>query len=51
MPENSASPDEFIPHRAQVVVPMTARMTGRGGIEVEAKSATVSTLREGRMVS
>jgi ketosteroid isomerase-like protein len=29
---------------------MTARMTGRGGIEVQAKSATVLTLRDGRMV-
>ena len=29
---------------------MTSRMTGRGGIEVEAKSATVATVRDGRMV-
>jgi ketosteroid isomerase-like protein len=43
-------PDEFIPHGEHVVVPMTARITGRGGIEVEAKSATVATLRDGRMV-
>jgi ketosteroid isomerase-like protein len=43
-------PDEFIPHGEHVVVLMTSRMTGRGGIEVEAKSATVATLRDGRMV-
>jgi ketosteroid isomerase-like protein len=43
-------PDDLIPHGEHVVVPMTARMTGRGGIEVEAKSATVATLRDGRMV-
>jgi ketosteroid isomerase-like protein len=43
-------PHEFIPHGEHVVVPMTSRMTGRGGIEVEAKSATVATLRYGRMV-
>jgi ketosteroid isomerase-like protein len=43
-------PDEFIPHGEYVVVPMTAQMTGRGGIEVEAKFAMVATLRDGRMV-
>jgi ketosteroid isomerase-like protein len=43
-------PEEFIPHGEHVVVPMTARMTGRGGIEVEARSATVATLRDGRLV-
>jgi ketosteroid isomerase-like protein len=43
-------PHEFIPHGEHVVVPMTSRMTGRGGIEVEAKSATVATLRDGCMV-
>jgi ketosteroid isomerase-like protein len=43
-------PDEFIPHGEHVVVPMTARMTGRGGIKVEAKIAVVVTLRDGRVV-
>jgi ketosteroid isomerase-like protein len=43
-------PDEFIPHGEYVVVPITSRMTGRDGIELEAKSATVTTLRDGRMV-
>ena len=43
-------PDEFIPYGEHVVVPMTSRVTGRGGIEVEAKSATVATLSDGRMV-
>jgi ketosteroid isomerase-like protein len=42
--------DEFIPHGEHVVVPITGRMTGRGGIDVEAKSAMVATLRDGRMV-
>jgi ketosteroid isomerase-like protein len=43
-------PDEFIPHGEHVVVTITSRMTGRGGIELEAKSATVATLRGGRLV-
>jgi ketosteroid isomerase-like protein len=43
-------PDEFIPHGEYVVVPGPTRMTGRGGIEVEAKGAWVATLRDGRVV-
>jgi ketosteroid isomerase-like protein len=43
-------PDEFLFHGEYVVVPITSRMTGRGGIEVEATTATVATLRDGRMV-
>jgi ketosteroid isomerase-like protein len=43
-------PDEFISHGEQVVVPMTSHMTGRGGIELESKSATVVALREGLMM-
>jgi ketosteroid isomerase-like protein len=43
-------PGEFIPHGEHVVVPITGRMTGRGGIEVESKTATVATFRGGRMV-
>jgi ketosteroid isomerase-like protein len=43
-------PDDFIAHSAYVVVPITSRMTGRGGIELEAKSAMVATLRDGRLV-
>jgi ketosteroid isomerase-like protein len=43
-------PVEFVPHREHVVVSLTARMGGRGGIEVEAKTATVATLSDGRLV-
>jgi ketosteroid isomerase-like protein len=43
-------PHEFIPHGEHVVVPITSHMTGRGGIEVEAKSAMVATFRDGHMV-
>jgi ketosteroid isomerase-like protein len=43
-------PDEFISDGEHVVVAITSRMTGRGGIEVDAKSATVATLRGGRLV-
>jgi ketosteroid isomerase-like protein len=42
--------DEFIAHGEHVVVPITARMTGRGGIEVESKTATVGTVRDRRLV-
>jgi ketosteroid isomerase-like protein len=42
--------EEFMPHGEHVVVSITARLTGRGGIEVEAKSATVATFRAGRLV-
>jgi ketosteroid isomerase-like protein len=41
---------KFIPHGERVVVPMTARMTGRGGIKVEANIASMVTLRDGRVV-
>ena len=41
---------EFIPHGDHVVVPVVGRMTGRGGIEVEVKTAVVATLRGGRLV-
>jgi ketosteroid isomerase-like protein len=43
-------PDEFIDHGEHVVVPITSRMTGRGGIELEANTATVATSRDGRVV-
>ena len=43
-------PDELIPHGEHVVVAITGRMTGRGGIVVEVKTATVTTLRDGRLV-
>jgi ketosteroid isomerase-like protein len=42
--------EEFIPHGERVVVPITSQMTGRGGIEVEAKSAIVVAVRDGRVV-
>ena len=43
-------PDEFIAHGEHVVVPLTARLTGRGRIEVEGRGAPVATLRDGRLV-
>jgi ketosteroid isomerase-like protein len=43
-------PDEFISSGEHVVVPITSHMTGRGGIELEATTATVVTIRAGRMV-
>jgi ketosteroid isomerase-like protein len=43
-------PEEFISHMDHVVVPITSHMTGRGGIELETKTATVVTLRDGKMV-
>ena len=42
--------DELVPHGDHVVVSITAHLTARGGIEVEAKSATVATLRDGHIV-
>jgi ketosteroid isomerase-like protein len=42
-------PGEFIPHGEHVVVPVVGRMTGRGGIEVEVKTAIVATFRDGRL--
>src|SRR6478672_8163882 len=47
---NTMVPDEFIPHGEHVVVPITGRMTGRGGIQVEVKTAIVATFRDGRLV-
>jgi ketosteroid isomerase-like protein len=43
-------PDEFIACGEHVLVPITSRMTGRGGIELEARSAAVATFRDGRIV-
>jgi ketosteroid isomerase-like protein len=48
--QHTMVPEELIPHGDHVVVPMTTRMRGRGGIELEAKSAAVALLREGRLV-
>ena len=47
---NTMVTDEFISHGEHVVVPITGRMTGRGGIEVEVKTAMVATFRDGRLV-
>ena len=47
---HAMAPDEFISHGEHVVVPITSRMTGRGGIELDAKTAVVITMRDGRMV-
>ena len=48
--QHTMVPGEFISHGEHVVVPITSRTTGRGGIEVEAKSTMVATFRDGRMV-
>jgi ketosteroid isomerase-like protein len=42
-------PDEFIPFGDYVVAPVTGRMTGRGGIEVESNTAIVAALRDARL--
>ena len=44
------APDEFILHGEHVVMPITGRMTGRAGIEVGSKTASVASLRDGRLV-
>ncbi len=46
-----SNPDELIECGEYVVVPNVTRMRGRDGIEVEARSASVVTLREGRIVA
>jgi ketosteroid isomerase-like protein len=43
-------PDEFIECGEHVVVPTTTHLRGRDGVEVEAKSAAVVTLRNGRIL-
>ena len=43
-------PDEFIERGEHVVVPNRTRMWGRDGIEVEARSVLVVTLRDGRIL-
>ena len=42
--------DEFIQWGEQVVVPNRARFRGRDGVEVEAHSALVVTIRNGRIL-
>jgi len=46
----TVSPDEFIECREHVVVPNRAHFRGRSHMEVEAQSALVVTLRNGRIV-
>ena len=41
---------EFIPRGNHVVVPMTIRATGRGGVPVSANSAQLYTFEDGRIV-
>jgi ketosteroid isomerase-like protein len=41
--QHTMIPDELIPHGEHVLISITSRMKGRGGIEVEAKTATVVT--------
>src|SRR4051794_4274262 len=43
-------PDEFIEPGEQVVVPNRAHLCGRDGIEVEAQSVAVVTIRDGRII-
>jgi ketosteroid isomerase-like protein len=43
-------PDEFTVHGEQVMVPNTALMRGRDGIQVEVRSVSVATLRDGRLL-
>ena len=43
-------PLEFIDHGESVVVPHHLRARGRNGVEVEAHSTTVFTIRDGRIV-
>ena len=43
-------PGEFTPCGEHVVVSIRGRMTGRGGIEVEVKTAAVATVRGGKLV-
>jgi ketosteroid isomerase-like protein len=43
-------PSDLISHGEHVVIPITSRMRGRGGIELEAKTATVANFRDGRLV-
>ena len=43
-------PDEFIECGEHVVVPNRAHLTGRDGVEVEARSVLVWTFRNGRIV-
>ena len=44
------TPEEFIECGDRVVVPNRTRFRGRDGIEVEARSAVVTTVRRGRIV-
>jgi len=46
----TVAPDEFIECREHVVVPNRAHFRGRSHMEVEAQSALVVTLRNGRIV-
>jgi ketosteroid isomerase-like protein len=45
----TVSPEEFIESDAQVVVPNQAHFSGRDGVEVDAHSFQVWTLRNGRL--
>jgi ketosteroid isomerase-like protein len=44
-------PDEFIECGEHVVIPNLTRLRGRDGVEVEARSVLVATVREGRIVA
>jgi ketosteroid isomerase-like protein len=48
--QNTLVADELIPYGEHVVVPVTSRMTGRDGMELEVRTAMVATLRDGRLV-
>jgi ketosteroid isomerase-like protein len=44
-------PTEFIEGGEHVVIPNLTRLRGRDGVEVEARSVLVATVREGRIVA
>jgi ketosteroid isomerase-like protein len=48
--EVTVIPEEFIEVGDRVVVPNRIRLRGRDGIEVQARSASVATIRGGRIV-
>lgn len=48
--QHTMVPGKFIPHGDHVIVSITSRMKGRGGIEVDATTATVVTFSDDRAV-
>ena len=50
VPEVPTGDDHTQGHVYGAVAPLTGRVTGRGGIEVGSRTATVATLHDGRLV-